>query len=139
MYILHTPHGPLFFSDTTVNVNPTVDELVEITELTAKAVESFNIKPRIALVSYSNFGSAKGDDPEKMSKAVAILKRKHPDMVVDGEMQAHLALDTHLLKKNHPFSDITEGGANTLIFPNLSASNIAYNLLKEAAHLETIG
>lgn len=139
MYILHTPHGPLFFSDTTVNVNPTTEEIVEITELTAKAVESFNIKPRIALVTYSNFGSAKGEDPEKMSRAVAILKQKHPDMVVDGEMQAHLALDTVLLQKNHPFADIIDGGANTLIFPNLSASNIAYNLLKEAAHLETIG
>lgn len=139
MYILHTPHGPLFFSDTTVNLNPTVEELVEITELTANAVEKYNIKPRIALVTYSNFGSAKGEDAEKMSRAVAILKTKHPDMVIDGEMQAHLALDTELLKKNHPFADIIDGGANTLIFPNLSASNIAYNLLKEAAHLETIG
>jgi malate dehydrogenase (oxaloacetate-decarboxylating)(NADP+) len=139
MYILHTPHGPLFFSDTTVNLNPTAEELVEITELTAKAVERYNIKPRIALVTYSNFGSAKGEDSEKMSKAVAILKKKHPDMIIDGEMQAHLALDTDLLKKNHPFADIIDGGANTLIFPNLSASNIAYNLLKEAAHLETIG
>ncbi len=139
MYILHTPHGPLFFSDTTVNLNPTVEELVEITELTANAVEKYNIKPRIALVTYSNFGSAKGEDAEKMSRAVAILKAKHPDMIIDGEMQAHLALDTELLKKNHPFADIIDGGANTLIFPNLSASNIAYNLLKEAAHLETIG
>lgn len=139
MYILHTPHGPLFFSDTTVNLNPTTEELVEITELTAKAVERYNIKPRIALVTYSNFGSAKGEDAEKMANAVAILKKKHPDMIIDGEMQAHLALDTDLLKKNHPFADIIDGGANTLIFPNLSASNIAYNLLKEAAHLETIG
>ncbi len=139
MYILHTPHGPLFFSDTTVNLNPTAEEIAEITELTASAVEKYNIKPRIALVTYSNFGSAKGEDAEKMSRAVAILKAKHPDMVIDGEMQAHLALDTELLKKNHPFADIIDGGANTLIFPNLSASNIAYNLLKEAAHLETIG
>lgn len=139
MYILHTPHGPLFFSDTTVNLNPTVEELVEITELTSRAVERYSIRPRIALVTYSNFGSAKGEDAEKMSQAVAILKRKHPDMIIDGEMQAHLALDVELLKKNHPFADIIEGGANTLIFPNLSASNIAYNLLKEAAKLETIG
>ena len=139
MYILHTPHGPLFFSDTTVNLDPTVDEIVEITELTAQAIERFNIKPRIAMVTYSNFGSARGKDADKMSAAVAILKKKHPDMIVDGELQAHLALDTELLKKNHPFSDLIDGGANTLIFPNLSASNIAYNLLKEAAQLETIG
>ncbi len=139
MYILYTARGPVFFSDTTVNFDPTVDELVEITELTAKAVERFNIKPRIALVTYSNFGSAKAADAEKMSKAVARLKSRNRDMIVDGEMQAHLAFDHELLKKNHPFSDLIDGGANVIIFPNLSASNIAYNLLKEVAHLETIG
>jgi len=139
MYILHTERGPLFFSDTTVNLDPTVEELVEITELTAKAVESFNIKPRIALVTYSNFGSAKGKDGEKMAEAVKILRSKHPDMIIDGEMQAHLAFDTGLLKNNHSFSSLVDEGANTLIFPNLSASNIAYNLLKEVANLDTIG
>lgn len=139
MYILLTPRGPLFFSDTTVNLNPTVEDLVEITELTARTVERFNIKPRIAMVTYSNFGSARGEDADKMSAATAILKKKHPEMIVDGELQAHLAFDTELLQKNHPFSDLIDGGANTLIFPNLSASNIAYNLLKEAAQLETIG
>ncbi|KQS26898.1 NADP-dependent malic enzyme [Dyadobacter sp. Leaf189] len=139
MYILLTPRGPLFFSDTTVNLDPTVDEIVEITELTAKAVERFNIQPRIALVTYANYGSAGGKDAEKMREATAILKKRNPSMVVEGEMQAHLAFNTELLKENHPFSDLVEGGANTLIFPNLSASNIAYNLLKEAAELETIG
>lgn len=139
MYILHTDKGPLFFSDTTVNLDPTVEELVEITELTAKAVESFNIKPRIALVTYSNFGGAKGKDAQKMAEAVRILREKHPDMIVDGEMQAHLAFNTALLNKNHSFSTIVEEGANTLIFPNLSASNISYNLLKEVANLDAIG
>jgi malate dehydrogenase (oxaloacetate-decarboxylating)(NADP+) len=139
MYILLTPKGPLFFSDTTVNLDPTVDEIVEITELTAKAVERFNIQPRIALVTYANYGSAGGKDAEKMREATQILKKRNPSMVVEGEMQAHLAFNTTLLKENHPFSDLVDGGANTLIFPNLSASNIAYNLLKEAAELETIG
>ncbi|GAB3255257.1 NADP-dependent malic enzyme [Larkinella harenae] len=139
MYILLTKRGPLFFSDTTVNFNPTVDEIVEITELTARAVERFNIKPRIALVSYSNFGSAKGDDAQKMNQAVEILQRKHPDLIVDGEIQAHLAFDTDLLKLNHPFSKLVEEGANTLIFPNLSASNIAYNLMTESAGFDAIG
>jgi malate dehydrogenase (oxaloacetate-decarboxylating)(NADP+) len=74
-----------------------------------------------------------------MRKAVEILKDKHPNMVVDGEMQAHLAFDTELLKQNHPFSDLAEGRANTLIFPNLSSSNIAYNLVKEVAGIEKIG
>ncbi|RAJ94397.1 malate dehydrogenase (oxaloacetate-decarboxylating)(NADP+) [Larkinella arboricola] len=139
MYILLTKRGPLFFSDTTVNFNPTVDEIVEITELTARAVERFNIKPRIALVSYSNFGSAKGDDAVKMNQAVEILQRKHPDLIVDGEIQAHLAFNTDLLKLNHPFSKLVDEGANTLIFPNLSASNIAYNLLTESAGIDAIG
>ncbi|GGB86555.1 NADP-dependent malic enzyme [Dyadobacter sediminis] len=139
MYILLTPKGPIFFSDTTVNLNPTVDEIVEITELTTKAVERFNIQPRVALVTYANYGSAGGEDAEKMRDAAAILKKRNPSMIVDGEMQAHLAFNTELLKQNYPFSDLVDGGANTLIFPNLSASNIAYNLLKEAAELETIG
>lgn len=139
MYILLTPKGPIFFSDTTVNLNPTVDEIVEITELTTRAVERFNIQPRVALVTYANYGSAGGEDAEKMRDAAAILKKRNPSMIVDGEMQAHLAFNTALLKENYPFSDLVDGGANTLIFPNLSASNIAYNLLKEAAELETIG
>jgi malate dehydrogenase (oxaloacetate-decarboxylating)(NADP+) len=139
MYILLTPKGPLFFSDTTVNLDPTVDDIVEITELTAKAVERFNIQPRIALVTSANYGSAKGADADKMREATTILKKRNPSMIVEGEMQAHLAFNTTLLKENHPFSDLVDGGANTLIFPNLSASNIAYNLLKEAAELETIG
>lgn len=140
MYILLTPKGPLFFSDTTVNLDPTTDEIVEITELTARAIEKlFNIQPRIALVTYANYGSASGKDAEKMSSARTILKKRNPSMIVEGEMQAHLAFNTELLKENHPFSALVDGGANTLIFPNLSASNIAYNLLKEVAELETIG
>ena len=139
MYILLTKRGPLFFSDTTVNFNPTAEEIVEIAELTAQTVERFNIKPRIALVTYSNFGSAKGDDAEKMNRAVEILQQKHPDMIVDGEIQAHLAFNTELLQQNHPFSKLVGEGANTLIFPNLSAANIAYNLMSEAAGFDAIG
>ncbi|RYC71110.1 NADP-dependent malic enzyme [Spirosoma sordidisoli] len=139
MYILLTKRGPLFFSDTTVNFNPTADEIVEITELTARTVERFNIKPRIGLVTYSNFGSAKGEDAEKMNRAVEILQQRHPDMIVDGEIQAHLAFNTELLEQNHPFSKLVGEGANTLIFPNLSAANIAYNLMSETAGFDTIG
>ncbi len=139
MYILLSRKGPIFMADTTVNVNPTVENLVEITELTAKAVERFNVKPRIAMLTYSNFGSAKGEDAEKMSKVTAILQEKYPDWVIDGEMQSHLAFDTELLADNHPFAKLSDGAANTLIFPNLSASNIAYNLLKEVGEYEAIG
>lgn len=139
MYILLTKKGPLFFADTTVNVNPTVDELVEIAELTAHAVERFNIKPRIAMATYSSFGSAKGDDAVKMRNATAILQQKHPDWVIEGEMQAHLAFNMELVKENYPFSKLSEEAANTIIFPNLSASNIAYNLMKETGEIEYIG
>jgi malate dehydrogenase (oxaloacetate-decarboxylating)(NADP+) len=140
MYILMSRFGPLFLADTTINFDPTVEELVEITELAAREVEKYNIKPRIALLTYSNFGSVpNGPAAIKMRTAVKILKEKHPDMIVDGEMQAHLAFDTDLLKENHPFSELAEGGANTLIFPNLSSANIAYNIVKEVAKIEKIG
>ncbi|GAB3998081.1 NADP-dependent malic enzyme [Spirosoma daeguense] len=139
MYILLTNRGPLFFSDTTVNMNPTAEEIVEITELTARAVERFNIKPRIALVTYSNFGSANGEDADKMQQAADILHAKHPDMIVDGSMQAHLAFNVDLLRQNYPLSKLVDEGANTLIFPNLSAANIAYNLMREAAGPRSAG
>ena len=139
MYILMSRLGPLFLADTTVNFHPTAEEIVEIAELSAKEVEKFNIKPRIALLTYSNFGSADGDDAIKMRKATELLKAKHPNWVVEGEMQAHLAFDTDLVKENHPFSALVNGGANVLIFPNLSASNIAYNLVKTIANIEKIG
>jgi malate dehydrogenase (oxaloacetate-decarboxylating)(NADP+) len=139
MYILMSRFGPLFFADAAVNFNPTAEEIVEIAELAAKEVEQFNIKPRIALLTYSNFGSADGEDAIKMRKAVEILKAKHPKMIVDGEMQAHLPFNRELLKENHPFCDLAEDGANVLIFPNLSASNIAYNLVKEIAAIEKVG
>ncbi len=139
MYILLTKKGPIFFSDTTVNFNPTADELVEIAELTAEGVEQFNIRPRIALVTYSNFGTASGEDAEKMRRATELLQQKHPDWVVEGEMQAHLAFNTDLVRESYPFSKLADEGANVLIFPNLSAANIAYNLLKEAGELEYIG
>lgn len=139
MYILLTKKGPLFFADTTVNVNPTVEELVEIAELTARGVERFNIKPRIAMVTYSSFGSAKGDDAVKMRNATAILQQKHPEWVIEGEMQAHLAFNMELVQENYPFSKLFGEPANTIIFPNLSASNIAYNLMKETGEIEYIG
>ena len=139
MYILMTRFGPLFLADTTVNFNPSAEEIVEIAELSAKQVEKFNIKPRIALITYSNFGSAEGEDAKKMKSAVQLLKQRNPKMIVDGEIQAHLPFNMELLKENHPFSDLAEKGANVLIFPNLSSSNIAYNLVKEIAGIEKIG
>ena len=123
MYIMLTKRGPLFFADTTVNVNPTTEDLVEIAAITAKTVQQYNIQPRIAMLSYSNFGSSKGEEPEKVAEAVKILKQRYPGMIVDGEMQANFALHRDLLKDNYPFSELVNGGANTLIFPNLASGN----------------
>ena len=139
MYILLTKKGPLFFADCTVNVNPDAEELAEITALAARAIQNLNIQPRIAMLSYSNFGSTRGAEPEMVAKAVQILKQKYPGMIVDGEVQANFAFESDLLRDNYPFSELVQGGANTLIFPNLSAGNIAYKLLQSLGAAEAIG
>jgi malate dehydrogenase (oxaloacetate-decarboxylating)(NADP+) len=139
MYIMITKDGPVFFADTTININPTVEELVEITLLTADAVRQFNIVPRIGLLSYSNFGSSNTESAIKMRKAVEILHAKYPDLIVDGEIQANFAFNQHLLKDNFPFSELAEGGVNALIFPNLDSGNIAYKLLQTVGAAEAIG
>ena len=139
MYIMQTKSGPMFFADTTVNVNPTAEEIVEITLLMAEAVRRFRIVPRIALLSYSNFGSSKGEDAVKMSKAAKILHRDHPDLIVDGEIQANYAINSEMLSETFPFSTLHQRRVNTLIFPNLSAGNISYKLLKEMGGIEAQG
>jgi malate dehydrogenase (oxaloacetate-decarboxylating)(NADP+) len=139
MYILLARRGPLFFADCTVNVNPTAEELVEITSLAARAVQNLNIQPRVAMLSYSNFGSTRGIEPDAVSKAVSLLKEKFPGLIVDGEMQANFAFDTELLRDNYPFCELVNGAANTLIFPNLSAGNIAYKLMQSLGAAEAIG
>ena len=139
MYVLLSRFGPLFLSDTTVNIDPTTAEIVEIAETTAHAVRRLGVEPRIALLSYSTFGSATGDDAVKMQEATAILQSRHPDWIVDGEMQAHLPFNQELLRESYSFSPLAEQPANVLIFPSLAASNIAYNLLKEIGRIEKIG
>ncbi len=140
MYILMSRFGPLFLADTTINLDPTAEDVVEIAELAARAVSKLNIKPRLAMLTYSNFGSVSdGPAAVKMRRATEMFKERNPGVVVDGEMQAHLAFNTELLKSNYPFSALTDGPANTLIFPNLSAANIAYNLVRAVAGIEIIG
>ena len=139
MYIVNTKEGPLFLADTTVNQKPTCEELVEITVQTAKAVKKFNIDPVIALVSYSNFGSVDGDSPNRMRHAAKLLHERYPELKVDGEMQANVALNQDLMKENFSFSEVLGKKVNTLIFPNLAASNSAYKLLGELTDFELIG
>ncbi len=139
MYILISKDGPMFFADTTVNINPTVEEIVDITLLVAKTVKQYKIIPKIALLSYSNFGSNEGEDAIKMREATKILHDKHPGLIVDGEVQANFAVNKELINDFFPFSVLSGKSANTLIFPNLSSGNIAYKLVKEMSQQEAIG
>jgi|UniRef100_UPI0040490C5F malate dehydrogenase (oxaloacetate-decarboxylating)(NADP+) len=139
MYMMLTKNGPVFFGDTTVNENPTVDELVDITTLLDHSVKKFNVQPRIAMLSYSNFGSNDGIVPQKVRQAVKILHEKHKDIIVDGEMQANFAMNPDLLRDNYPFSSLVGAPANVLIFPNLESGNIAYKLLQELGGAEAVG
>ncbi len=139
MYIINTKEGPIFFADCTINKNPSAEELVEITLQTKYAVEQFKITPRIAFVSYSNFGSNDGRIPSLQREAVSILHRDYPDMIVDGEMQANVALNPEMIEDNFPFSKLKGAPANVLIFPYLTAGNVAYKLMQEMGHYEVIG
>jgi len=125
MYIMNTDKGPYFFADTTVNLNPSAEELVDIISLTANGVKFFDIEPRIAVLSYSNFGSAKGEVPTKTALATVLAKAKYPELIIEGEMQANVALNEEIQKENYPFSNLVGKKANTLIFPDLSSGNIA--------------
>ena len=139
LYIIMTKNGPVFFSDTTVNINPSAEELVDITILTADAVSNLNITPKIALLSYANFGSAEGADAIKMREVARMLHERRPDLIVDGEVQANFALNNDMLKEQFPFSRLVDNKVNTLIFPNLAAGNIAYKMMQELAGAEAIG
>ena len=139
MYVLLTRQGPLFFSDTTINVEPTWRDLVEIVKLTHANVKNLNVEPRIAMMSYSNFGSSRGEESDRIHEAVAYLHRHHPEIIVDGEMQANFALDPELRMANFPFSKLGDQPANTLIFPNLASGNNSYKLIQSLGSGEAIG
>ena len=139
MYLLLTKKGPLFMADTTVNFNPTAEELADITMLAAREVRNFNIVPRVAMISYANFGSNNSPEANLVAEATKIVKQRSPNLIIDGEMQAWLPFNKEVLKENYPFSNLVDEDVNTLIFPNLSAGNVAYNLLKEVGGADAIG
>ncbi|MES2429680.1 MAG: NADP-dependent malic enzyme [Bacteroidota bacterium] len=139
MYIMFTKKGPLFLADTTINFNPSAEELAEITLLVAKEIRSFNIVPRIAMLSYSNFGSSDSPEAILVRRAREIVKMKDPSLICDGEVQGIVAFNKEILQENYPFSELLDGEVNTLIFPNLAAGNIAYNLLQEVGGADSIG
>jgi malate dehydrogenase (oxaloacetate-decarboxylating)(NADP+) len=139
MYIIMNKKGTFFLADTTVNVDPNAKELAEIVELTARGVQFFDVEPRIALLSYSNFGSSKGEVPRKAKEAMEIAKARNPNLIVEGDIQANVAINTAIQQENFPFSALAKEGANTLIFPNLASGNIAYKILMEIGGGEAIG
>lgn len=139
MYMMLTSKGPVFLGDTTVNADPTPEELVDITVLLNEEVKRLGVNPRIALLSYSNFGSNEGYVPNKVREAVRILHEKHPEILVDGEMQGNFAMNSGLLEANFPFSKLVGSPANVLVFPNLESGNIAYKLLQEIGNSEAVG
>jgi malate dehydrogenase (oxaloacetate-decarboxylating)(NADP+) len=139
MYIMNTKKGTLFLADTTINIDPTEDEIVEITEMVAKAIKSLRLTPRIALLSYSNFGSSRTEGSGKMARAAARIKKNNPNLIVDGEIQADFALNKEKMEHLFDFSELSEKSANTLIFPNLESGNIAYKLIQELEDTDSIG
>ena len=139
MYIMNTKKGTLFLADTTINFHPSEDDIVEMTEMVAKAIKSLRITPRIALLSYSNFGSSRTSDSEKMARATARIKENNPNLIIDGEIQADFALNKEKIDHLFDFSSLSEKSANTLIFPNLESGNIAYKLIQELEETDSIG
>jgi malate dehydrogenase (oxaloacetate-decarboxylating)(NADP+) len=139
MYIVITKKGQFFFADTTVNVSPSARTLADTTLLAANEVRKFNIIPRIALLSYSNFGSNRDESPNRVREAVDILHRDYPDLIVDGELQANYAFNKRLRQEKFPFSKLADMDVNTVIFPDLNAGNIAYKMMQEIGGAEVIG
>lgn len=139
MYIMLTKRGPIFLADATVNFNPRADELADITQIVAKEVRAFGITPRVAMLSYSNFGSSDSSEAKLVARAREIVKEREPNLVCDGEIQPIVAFNRDILKENYPFSELVSGAPNVLIFPNLASSNIAYNLLQELGDADAIG
>lgn len=139
MHIVMTKNGPLFLADTTVNIDYNPEELVDLVRKVHQRVSRFQIEPRIALVTYSNFGSSRGPAPLQMKKAVEMLHQKHPEIMVDGEMQTTYALDGESRVKQYPFSKLGNKSANTLIFPGLNSGNAAYQLMRGMGLVDIIG
>lgn len=137
--MMMTNRGPMFLSDTAINVNPSANDLAKIAIMTANAAKMFGIEPVIAMVSFSNFGSSTNDSASKVREAVNYLHENYPDMIIDGELQADFALNPEMLKAKFPFSKLAGKKVNTLIFPNLEAANITYKLLKELNKVDSIG
>ena len=134
-----TDRGPIFLSDTSINIDPSAKELAKIGYMTSQIVEMFGMKPVIAMLSYTNFGSSRHPNAAKVTEAVAYLHRYYPDLVLDGPLQSDFALNREMLEEKFPFSEIAKKNVNTLIFPNLESANITYKLMKELNKNQSVG
>ena len=137
--VMMTKRGPMFLSDTSININPSANDLTRIAQMTAKVVRMFGMEPVMAMTSYSNFGSSKNQTATKVREAVEYLHKRHPSLLVDGELQTDFALNSEMLQDIFPFSKLAGKKVNTLIFPNLESANITYKLLKELNKADSIG
>ena len=137
--VMMTERGPMFLSDTSININPSAKDLIKIAQMTSGVVKMFGLKPVMAMTSFSNFGSSKDQTATKVREAVSYLHKRHPDLIVDGELQTDFALNNKMLQDKFPFSKLAGHKVNTLIFPNLESANITYKLLKELNKAESIG
>lgn len=137
--LMMTERGPMFLSDTSININPNAKELAIIAKMTARTVRLFGMEPVMAMVSYSNFGSSEHENSDKVAQAVSYLHKYYPDIIIDGEVQTDFALNSEMLSEKFPFSKLAGKKVNTLVFPNLDASNITYKMLKELNKAESIG
>jgi malate dehydrogenase (oxaloacetate-decarboxylating)(NADP+) len=137
--IMLTKKGPMFLADTTININPSAEHLSSIARMTSNLVKLFGLKPNIAMLSFSNFGSSASLETEKINKAVKKIHTDYPNVVVDGPIQADFAFNSELLKEKYPFSKLIDKKTNVLIFPNLDAANITYKMMKELYAAESIG
>ncbi|MGB1269420.1 MAG: NADP-dependent malic enzyme [Flavobacteriaceae bacterium] len=137
--LMMTERGPMFLSDTSININPTARELAVIAKMTSRTVKLFGMEPIMAMMSYSNFGSSNHESADKVADAVAYLHKYYPDIIVDGEVQTDFALNSEMLSEKFPFSKLAGKKVNTLVFPNLDSANISYKMLKELNKAESIG
>lgn len=137
--VMMTKRGPMFLSDTSINIDPTAKDLAKIAVMTSKVIKTFGFEPVIAMTSYSNFGSSGNEKASKVREAVSILHRNYPELVVDGELQTDFALNDKMLRDQFPFSKLVGRKVNSLVFPNLDSANITYKLLKELNEADSIG
>ena len=138
LHLMLVNNKTYFFADTTVNIDPTAEELADIAICSADVAQSFHVEPRVAMLSFSNFGSVKHPSVEKVRRATELVKQRRPDLMIDGEMQADTAVSSELIDEVYPFSAL-ERGANVLVFPDLQSANIAFKLVQRLGGAEAIG